>query len=146
QTMPLPRPEWLELTGKSWACYQSHLAEIERAIDDGVDELLILEDDCMFDRSFAAGYAQLRSAIPEGWDAIYLGGKHRRPPMEIHDGYVKCRDTILHHAWMLSATGLTKVREHLRDFDGLRALRHRKQNKDQWCGEGMSLGKFTAYA
>src|SRR5690606_705987 len=91
-------------------------------------------------------YAQLRSAIPEGWDAIYLGGKHRRPPMEIHDGYVKCRDTILHHAWMLSATGLTKVREHLRDFDGLRALRHRKQNEGQWCGEGMSLGKFTAYA
>lgn len=146
RTMPMPLPEWLRLTDKSWACYQSHLAQIERGIADGVTELLILEDDAVFDRTFSSAYMEFRSAVPDGWDALYLGGRHKRPPFDVRAHYVRCRDTVLHHAWMLSASGLVKLRDHLRDLQGLRALRHRKQNKDQWCGEGMSLEKFIAYA
>ncbi len=140
------KPEWLRLTGESWACYQSHLREIERAIEDDVDELLILEDDAVIDKTFVDGYRRLRAAIPDDWDALYLGGRHKKPPFEVNDGYVKCRDTVLHHAWMLSRSGLVKLRKHLRDMRGLKAMKHRKPNKDQWCGEGMFRKKFVAYA
>ncbi|MEO8466247.1 MAG: glycosyltransferase family 25 protein [Gammaproteobacteria bacterium] len=146
ETLPVPMPERFGLTSASWACYQSHLREIERAIEDRVDELVIFEDDAVFDRRFVAEYPQFRAAVPAGWDVLYFGGRHKRKPYEIAAGYVQCRDVVLQHAWALSGSGLPKVRDHLRDLDGLMALEGRKRNKDQWCGEGIALRKFAAYA
>jgi GR25 family glycosyltransferase involved in LPS biosynthesis len=145
ETAP-PKPEGINLIPGSWACYQSHLSEIKRAIDDGIDELTILEDDVIFDTSFVSGYRALLAAVPKGWDVLYLGGKHKAEPFEVTEQYVRCRDTVHHHAWMLQGDGLRKVYEHLANYDELAKLATRAHNKDQWCAEGIALGRFVAYA
>lgn len=143
--VPTPKPVWLDLTGPSWACYQSHMAQIELAIRDDVDELLILEDDAIFDKDFVPLFSSLMMNLPRGWDLIYLGGIHKAKPYQIHKDFVQCRDTTLHHAWALSRSGMRKVCAHLGDLAGLRALRGRKPNKDQWVAQGIRMRRFTAY-
>ena len=147
ENVPIIKPEWFKPTPASWACYMSHLAVIRQALDDGAQSLLIFEDDAVFDQpDFPAKVKQFFSALPENWQVVYLGGNHKAPPVDVQQEYVQCRDTTLHHAWGMRGDGLRAVYNHLIDWDGLKNLTHRKQNKDQWCAEGMRLGRFAAYA
>lgn len=147
ETVPIPQPKWYDATGDgSWACYLSHMYQIKRAIDDGIKSLLIFEDDAVFEPDFRKHYDKFFYNIPNNWEVVYLGGKHKRKPKMTAPWFSMCSDTVLHHAWGMRDRGLTKVYEHLNDFGGLQQLKHRKQNKDQWIGEGIFNNKFKTYS
>lgn len=146
-TVPIPQPIWYDAHGDgSWACYLSHMYQIKRAIDDGVKSLLIFEDDAVFEPDFRQHYDKFFFNVPNNWEVVYLGGKHKRKPKMTAPWFSMCSDTVLHHAWGMRNKGLLKVYEHLNDFEGLQHLKHRKQNKDQWIAEGIFNNKFKTYA
>jgi len=60
----------------TWGCLCSHRLVLEQAIDDGVDSLLILEDDVCFDEYFREGVEAFLSQVPEDWDGLMFGGQH----------------------------------------------------------------------
>jgi hypothetical protein len=54
----------------------------------------ILEDDAHFPPGFSDGFRQLREAVPDDWEAIYLGGYHYLPsgwPKPINDQILQGR-------------------------------------------------------
>lgn len=81
-------PGWWRANAGAWGCYRSHLRILKQAIEDGVDSVLIFEDDAVFAPDFAERCREFLDALPPDWDMIYLGGEHshvrRRPPTRIN--------------------------------------------------------------
>jgi hypothetical protein len=76
-------PAWWRTTPGAWGCFLSHRAVIRAALDDGVERLLVFEDDCAFARNFQARVSG--TPIPEDCQQLYFGGQHlggleRGPP------------------------------------------------------------------
>ncbi|QDT07268.1 Glycosyltransferase family 25 (LPS biosynthesis protein) [Rubripirellula lacrimiformis] len=60
----------------AWGCYRSHLAVLEKAINDGVRSLLVMEDDALCCSGFASAVERFFLHLPHDWSYIYLGGQH----------------------------------------------------------------------
>jgi len=95
--VPCP-PGWKE-GGGAWGCCQSHRQVLERAIQDDVEHLLILEDDLCFHDGFAADVAEFARSVPTDFDGLYLGGQHMRDPEPVNDQVVRCLNTQRTHAY-----------------------------------------------
>lgn len=59
----------------AWGCVRSHVAVLERALNDGVKSLLVLEDDAALRYSFADDVARFLSRAPDDWEQLMLGGQ-----------------------------------------------------------------------
>jgi len=83
----VPTPKGWKGGAGAWGCYRSHLHLIERALNDGVDSILLFEDDAIFCEDFTQKVTEYLDAIPEGQGLIYLGGQHqymnKQPPTKI---------------------------------------------------------------
>jgi hypothetical protein len=95
----VPAPEGWGEGGGAWGCMQSHRQILERAIMDGVDRLLVLEDDACFPPSFPAGVARFLADVPADWDQLMLGGQHIAPPAPVRPGVVRCANCQRTHAY-----------------------------------------------
>jgi len=71
-----PPPDWFRHTPGAWGCLVSHLKVCSQAIRDGVNSVLIIEDDAHFPIDFADRLGPFLAAVPDDWEAIYLGGYH----------------------------------------------------------------------
>ncbi len=72
-----PPPAWWRCSPGSWGNLQSFLLIFEAAERDGLESLVIFEDDAMFPHDdLAARVRKFVEAVPEDWDQIYLGGGH----------------------------------------------------------------------
>jgi hypothetical protein len=95
----VPVPVGWGMGGGTWGCMQSHRQILERAIQDGVNNLLVLEDDLtLWSNTTERAYGFLKS-IPNDWDQLMLGGQHISPPAKILDGVVKCINCQRTHAY-----------------------------------------------
>jgi hypothetical protein len=89
-----PPPEWFSHTAGSWGCLVSHLRVLDQAIRDGLESVLILEDDAHFPPDFGERYRHFCAAVPDDWEALYLGGYHYLPagwPQPINDEILQGR-------------------------------------------------------
>lgn len=102
-------PGWWKMGGGAWGCYRSHLRILEDALMDGLDSVLIFEDDVTFAEDFASRYERFMAAVPNDWEQIYLGGQHLRRPVEIHDEYVRCININRTHAYGVRGEGIKKL-------------------------------------
>ncbi len=66
----------------AWGCNLSHQAVLRAAINDGIDRLLVLEDDACFCPGFSGRAARFLAAVPPDWDGLMLGGQHMAEPQE----------------------------------------------------------------
>jgi hypothetical protein len=80
---------------------QSHRQILERAILDGVNAVLVLEDDACFRPSFRAGIEHFLAAVPADWDQLMLGGQHMAPPEPVSLGVVRCVNCQRTHAYAI---------------------------------------------
>lgn len=73
----VPSPKGWKGGGGAWGCYRSHLRLIEQALNDGVDSILLMEDDAVFCEDFTTRVKAFFEAVPDDWGMIYLGGQHQ---------------------------------------------------------------------
>jgi len=71
----LPEPiGWTHGRG-TWGCLLSHREVLSRAIQDGLNSVLILEDDIFFAPDFETRVINFIQGLPVNWDQIMLGGQ-----------------------------------------------------------------------
>ena len=104
-------PPWFHAGKGAWGCYRSHLRAIEDAIQDGVESLLLLEDDAEFIPGFATAAPEFMRRVPADWDIVYFGGQHLLPPHQIAGlpGVVRCVNVNRTHAWAISRRAMVEV-------------------------------------
>lgn len=117
------RPPWWRATAGAWGCYQSHLRILRQCLDDGVDRVLVLEDDVTFAKDFAARLAALD--VPGDCQQLYLGGQHLAPPEAGPAGFVVGRNVNRTHAYaVFGREALELLVDHLRPERELWASKH----------------------
>jgi hypothetical protein len=73
-----PLPDWWPVQASAWGCFLSHLRVLENALNDGVDSILVMEDDAVFVNNFTQRLKPFADELPIDWDWVYLGGQHIR--------------------------------------------------------------------
>lgn len=108
-------PHWWRATEGAWGCYRSHLAMIERA--QGLESVLIFEDDCIFCDGFTARLAEFQNELPSDWEQFYLGGQHFKidegKPEKISEHVYRPYNIHRTHAYALRGKGLSLTYEWL---------------------------------
>ncbi len=66
--------------GGAWGCRQSHLRVLEDAMLDGVETLLVFEDDVRFASNFESKLKRFMSEVPDDWEGLMIGGQNHGPP------------------------------------------------------------------
>ena len=69
-------PKYWQTGGGSYGCLRSHMALLERAIQDDIKSILVLEDDAIFTNTFGEDVARFLGEVPEDWHCLMLGGQH----------------------------------------------------------------------
>lgn len=89
--------------GGAWGCRQSHLRVLEDAMLDGVETLLVLEDDVRFTPNFEEKLRTFLTRVPANWEGLMLGGQDHSPgPMDIGiEGIARSRNTQRTHAYVV---------------------------------------------
>ena len=67
-----------------------------------LNELIIIEDDCVFDKNFCNEIINFKNNIPEDWSILYFGGNHNTHvgsggPLRINDYVHKVHSTFSAH-------------------------------------------------
>lgn len=98
-----------ELNLKPWmGCLLSNLEIIKTAKSKGFKNILILEDDVIFNDEFDTLFNSYINQIPDNWDMLYLSGNHNE-----HSGYqinkiseniIKCFITYSTHSFAVNST------------------------------------------
>lgn len=102
-------PDYYIAGGGAWGCLRSHTAILDRAISDGVNSILVLEDDLTWR---ADGWAQLEkflADVPAGWDQLMLGGQHVSQPEPVSNGIVRCMNCQRTHAYIVRGKALKNL-------------------------------------
>lgn len=94
-----PPPDWWGTSPGAWGCYRSHQRILEDALHDGVESVLIFEDDATFAADFASRLDAYWQALPADAGQIYLGGQHLKPPRPVNDQVVRGMNVNRTHAY-----------------------------------------------
>lgn len=144
----VPTPKWWRAGAGAWGCHQSHVAVMQRAIQDGVGSLLILEDDIVLIDGFAERVGAFLSMLPQDWDGLMLGGQHLEPPEIVAPkrgdtpGLLRVRNGNRTHAYALRGQYLTAACQHLCEYPD--HAKRPRQHVDHRLG--MLHREFRVYA
>jgi hypothetical protein len=100
----IPHPETFQGGASAWGCLRSHQLVLERAILDGVKELLVLEDDVCFCENFTSKASAFLDAVPSDWDQLMIGGQHTNhfgPPESIGSSVYRCKSCERTHCYAI---------------------------------------------
>tara|TARA_R110002049_G_scaffold288423_1_gene470903 strand:+ start:79254 stop:80519 length:1266 start_codon:yes stop_codon:yes gene_type:complete len=118
----VPSPPWWVAGDAAWGCFRSHQCVIEQAINDGVESLLVLEDDAFCHEDFGSRFDSFVDELPADWQWVYLGGQHiqreRGLPIQVSEHVY--RPFNAHRAHAYAIRGLSTMRtiaSHLHDRD-----------------------------
>lgn len=132
--------------GGAWGCRQSHLRVLEDAMLDGVETLLVLEDDVRFVPNFEAKLKAFLNRVPDDWEGLMLGGQNHGPDPTATgiEGIVRSINTQRTHAYVVR--GLDPMRDlyklwsrcdrHIDHWFGQWQQRHQVYQPEQFlCGQ-----------
>lgn len=133
-------PKYWQTGGGSYGCLRSHATILERAIQDDIGSVLILEDDAVFDASFERSVTAFLSNVPTDWQCLMLGGQH-----------VNSEPTFAAPGVVRAGGGGGIQRTHcyaLRGIDVMKALYRTWANAAVHCDwvMGPCMSKFKTYA
>ena len=102
RTLEIP-PTW---TGRSGAfgCMQSHLAVVRQARHDRLENVLIMEDDVLFDEEIHAKFEKYKANIPSDWDMLFFGCIHSVDPVPVSEGIARLRCSFSTYMYALKHT------------------------------------------
>jgi hypothetical protein len=138
-------PEWWKSGSGAWGCRFSHLNALAAAHRDGVQRLLILEDDAIFHHHTAAWLPGTVEALPADWELFFLGGQHMEPPVETASPRLLLGRCITRtHAYAVHAPAFGKLLTAISDDVLYQA--NPGWHIDHQLGTGQSQGLWSAYA
>jgi hypothetical protein len=105
--VPCPR-QW-KSGGGAYGCQQSHLRVLHNALMDGVQRLLVMEDDAEFRGTFGADAAEFVKNVPADWECLMIGGQHMAPGIPVSDGVVRCKNTQRTHCYAVTREGMATL-------------------------------------
>jgi hypothetical protein len=99
----VPIPTHWNDGGGAYGCMQSHRQILERAIQDGIKSILVLEDDLVLLPGFADSVKQFLGKVPDDWDQLMLGGQHYGSAPERTDNprILRCTNCQRTHAYAI---------------------------------------------
>lgn len=135
---------WWKNTAAGWGAYRAHHHAIEQALTDGVESLLVFEDDAVFVPDFAARVQATLADLPGDAGMIYLGGQHLREAiyLEGRREVVGCRNVNRAHAYGLLGDGIVRAYEWLHAGDHWNGVHH----VDHHYGRLHESGSLPCYA
>lgn len=141
-------PAWWTQGGGAWGCFKSHYNAIEQALCDGVESLLLLEDDAVLLPDFKQRVHTFIQALPDDWGGLYLGGQHleqgANPPTKVNEHVVCCKNVNRTHAWALRGSFMKAVYRHLSQFSEW--ADKPRSHIDHWLGQLVRKGEHKVYA
>lgn len=84
-----------------YGCLQSHLAVIKTARENRLSNILIFEDDCVFDKKFKEKFGDYIERVPNDWEMLLFGGSHTEKPVWVSDDIVKPSAAYRTHAYAI---------------------------------------------
>jgi len=138
----------------AYGCRQSHLRVLEDAMMDGINSILVLEDDVRFVPNFEEKLKAFMKVVPDDWEGLMLGGQSMNPgpsPTGI-EGVMKCHDTQRTHAYALRGLGpmqdlyrlWARCDRHIDHWFGQWQIKHAVYQPDPWlCGQDESSSDIS---
>ena len=108
---PACPPEYRNRMKGAWGCKMSHLRVLKAAIDDGLDNLLVLEDDLLLDDDFAEKADRFFGSVPQDWEICFLGGQNIRRPKKIGNGIVRINKLCRTHCYVARRPAILRLYE-----------------------------------
>lgn len=91
----------------------SHMKAIKQARDNGIERLLLLEDDVVFIDEVNNKFSSLINNIPNDWDIIFFGGNHVGGQTPVNNGVVKLGGSYAIHACGINKKAYDILIQHL---------------------------------
>lgn len=105
-------PSWYHAGGGAFGCRESHVRVLQDALMDGVERLLVLEDDVTWmdgpdGRTAWQHLADFMATVPDDWEQLMLGGQHIQHPLPFgRPGIVKCINCQRTHAYAIKRSAM----------------------------------------
>ena len=131
-----PHPCWWNGGEGAWGCYRSHIHILEECLNNGVESVLILEDDAVCVNNFREKVQVFFDHLPPDWEMVYLGGQHLeenvRLPRKVNDWVYRPYNINRTHCFGLRGRKImTMIYRHLHDFQAWKVAHH----IDHYLGE-----------
>lgn len=97
------------------ACAYSHIQALNFAIEKGWENVLILEDDCMFNTTIIGIHSYIQNFISHfssNWDVFFLGANPRSSQMTDHPDYHRTLFALDAHAYVVNGHYIPLLRDH----------------------------------
>jgi len=119
-------PIWWFSRPGVWGCYRSHVRILEDALNEGLNSILVLEDDCLFVRNFGYEACRRLDLAPKDWDQLYFGGSLFGRGERSGTGWVRAYGVTLTHAYAIRGKFIETMYRYLTSFMG-------GPGKRGWC-------------
>ena len=114
-------------------CLLSHRGAIEQAYRDGLDSVLVLEDDVLFDPEFDQRAQQAVASLEAtDWDIFYLGFTPKAPLLPAGDGLVRTYGGLTTHAIAYHRRAMPAMLRHLPDESDVLRFHSRYKSIDRY--------------
>jgi spore maturation protein CgeB len=94
-------------------CYQSHMAVLQKIVENGYARTLVLEDDIEFIPNVQDYFVRSVKFIPANWKMLYFGGNHINPPLQINPVIGKINRTYTTGAYGVTAAMAKSMLDYL---------------------------------
>lgn len=102
-------PNYFTQGAGAWGCLRSHCRILEDCLMEGVQSVLILEDDVEW---MSDAWERLKVhlvAVPPDWSQLMLGGQHIQPPDPVCPGVVRVRNCQRTHAYAIRGAAIKSL-------------------------------------
>ena len=138
-------PAWWRQGPGAWGCRASHLQVLQHAQRDGVERLLIIEDDACFHSRAAEWLDMLMPLLPADWDLFFLGGQHMAEPRRTREPRLLRGSGITRtHAYAIHQRAFARLVSAIGSLEEYRA--HPGWHVDHQLAHGMGTGRWKALA
>jgi glycosyl transferase, family 25 len=96
-------PPWRGTAG-AYGCLLSNLAVVKQARDERWPDVLLFEDDVVFDDDFDSKLPQFMAQLPSDWDMLFFGGMHREAPLPVCENILKLTQSTSTYAYAVRSS------------------------------------------
>jgi hypothetical protein len=105
-------PTYYQSGGGAWGCLRSHVTVLERACLDGVQRLLVMEDDVSWDAGVWRQLEAFLRNVPDDWEQLMLGGQDLRPAEPLSEQVYRVTGTERTHCYALRGGAIPSLLYH----------------------------------